>query len=110
MPPEPRLLGFGHLENVERPAEFGRHFVELCRRNLEFTMGLFETEIGMTGAGRGVFEGTARDVAYPERAHELQSGEPAKIVGMPFTKFGIFGFLTNVQILHKFILRTLVIS
>ena len=69
------LLAFGHLEEVKRSPKFGRDFVELGGRDLQFAMGFFQAERGTAWFRGCIVLGSTGNVADPQGAHEFEAGK-----------------------------------
>jgi hypothetical protein len=58
-------------------------------------MRCFETN-GSTAWFRGcILEGPTRDVGDPQRPHELEAGQPAQVLGVPFPQLRVLGLLAD---------------
>ena len=93
------LLPLGHLDSVESAPEFSRDFIELLGRDPELPVGFFQAEHRAPGPCRREFERSARHVADPQGAHELQTRQSAEIVGVPFSEGRVCRPLTNDRVL-----------
>src|SRR5215208_1087972 len=80
------LFALGHLEDVKGSPEFGRDFIELGGRDLQFAMGFFQAKRSFARFRGRILLGSARNVADPQGAHELEARKSAQIVGVPFPK------------------------
>src|SRR5215216_958397 len=80
------LFPLGHLEEVKRSPEFGRDFIELGGRDLQFAVGFFQAERSSARFGGRILLGSAGNVADPQGAHEFEARKSAQIVGVPFPK------------------------
>src|SRR6266542_2975878 len=94
------LLLLGHLEGIKRATKFGGHLIELCGRNLELAMGFLQAKDCAPWSRRRKFEGSTRNVADPQGAHEFQSRQSAQIIRVPFAEGRVFRSLANDRVLH----------
>ena len=78
------LLALGDLDEVQGPSEFCCDLIEFCGRDAEVPMGFLKTKRRRAGLGGRILEGPTRNVAHPQRSHELEAGQPAQVVGVPF--------------------------
>jgi len=85
---------------VKGPSEFRRDLIEFRRRDLEVAMGLLETERRLAGLGGRILEGTARNVADPQRPHELEAGQSFQALAVPLPQMGVLGLLADDGVLH----------
>ena len=60
----------------------------------------FQADGRLTWLRGRVLEGAAGDVADPEGPHELQAGQPAELLGVPFAEGRVVGALTDDRVLH----------
>ena len=63
-------------------------------------MGLLKAERRLAGFGGRELEGPTRDIADPQRPHELEAGQPSKVLGVPFAQLGVLGLLADDGVLH----------
>ena len=63
-------------------------------------MGLLKAERRGAGLGRRELEGPTRNVADPQRPHELEAGQPSQVLGVPFPQLRVFGLLADDGVLH----------
>jgi len=71
------LLLRGDLGEVQLSPEFGSDLIEFRGGDPEVPVGLLKAERRLAaGLGGRELEGTTRNVAHPERPHELEAGEP----------------------------------
>jgi hypothetical protein len=68
------LLGLRHLEKVKGPPELRCDLIELCGRDPEVAVGLLKAERCRAGLGGREMERPTRNVADPQRSHELEAG------------------------------------
>ena len=78
------LLALRDLEEVQGPSEFGCDLIEFCGGNPEVPVGLLKAERRRAGLGGRELEGPTRNVADPQRPHELEAGQPSQVLGVPF--------------------------
>ena len=94
------LLAFRDLGEVQRPSKFGYDLIEFGRGNLEMPMGLLQANGRLAGPGGGELERPTRNVADPQRAHELETGQPFQVLGVPFPQLRVLGLLADDGVLH----------
>ena len=94
------LLALGDLDEIQGPSELGCDFIKLCRGDSEFPVGLFKTEWRRAGLSGRKLERPARNVADPQRSHELEAGQSFQILGMPFPQLRVLGLLTDDRVFH----------
>ena len=63
-------------------------------------MGLLQANGRLAGPGGGELERPTRNVADPQRAHELETGQPFQVLGVPFPQLRVLGLLANDGVLH----------
>ena len=78
------LLALRNLDEVQGSSEFCCDLIEFCGGDAEAPMGFLKAERCRAGLGGRVLEGPARNVAHPQRSHELEARQPAQVIGMPF--------------------------
>jgi hypothetical protein len=93
------LLLRGDLGEVQRSPEFGCDLIEFRGGDPEVSVGLLKAERRLAGLGGRELEGTTRNVADPERPHELEAGEPFHVLGVPFLQVRVLGLLADDWIL-----------
>jgi len=76
------VQGYWTLMQV-RNYGFADDLIELARRDLKRAMSLFQSELGVSRLRGREMEGAARNVAYPQRAHELQARQSAELLRVP---------------------------
>ena len=85
---------------VQGPSEFRRDLIEFRGRDLEVAVGLLETERRLAGFGGRILEGITRNVADPQRPHELEAGQSCQVLGVPFLQLRVLGLLPDDRIHH----------
>ena len=63
-------------------------------------MSLLKAERRRAGLGGRELEGPTRNVADPQRSHELEAGQPSQVLGVPFPQLRVLGLLADDGILH----------
>ena len=63
-------------------------------------MSLLKAERRLAGLGGGELEGPTRSVADPQRSHELETGQPSQVLGVPFPQLRVLGLLADDGVLH----------
>src|SRR6185436_9050591 len=95
------LLGGGDAELVERPLQLGRDLVELLGRDPELPVRLLEAQRRGARTRAGVLERATRDGTHPERALELQAGEPRQVVRVPLTQLRVLRLLADDRVVDQ---------
>ena len=93
------FLALGHLDEVEGAPQLGRNFIEFIGRDPKFAMSFLQAERSAPGSCGCKLEGSTRNVADPQGAHEFQARQPAQVVRVPLTEGRIRGTLTDDRIL-----------
>jgi hypothetical protein len=94
------LLAFRDLGEVQRPSKFGCNLIEFGGGNPEIAVSLLQAERRLAGLGGGELEGPTRNVADPQRAHELEAGQPFQVLSVPFPQLWVLGLLADDGVLH----------
>ena len=94
------LLALRDLGEVQGPSEFRCDLIKLCGGDPKVSMGLLKAERRRARLGGCELEGPTRNVADPQRAHELEAGQPSQVLGVPFPQRRVLGLLTNDGVLH----------
>ena len=94
------FLALRNLEEVQGPPELRSDLIEFCGRDAEVPVGLLKAEWRRAGPGGRELEGPARNVAHPQRPHELEAGQPSQVFGMPFPQLRVLGLLADDGVLH----------
>ena len=63
-------------------------------------MGLLKAERRLAGLGRRELVGPTRNVADPQRSHELEAGQPSQVLGVPFPQLRVLRLLADDGVLH----------
>ena len=85
------LLTLRNFKVVQRPSEFRCDLIEFRRRYLEVPMCLFKAERRLARLGSRELERPARNIANPQRPHELEAGQPSQVLGVPFPQLRVLG-------------------
>ena len=64
-------------------------------------MGLLRAERRRAGLGGRELERPTRDVADPQRPHELEAGQPSQVLAMRFPQLPVLGLLADDGVLHN---------
>src|SRR4029079_10534849 len=80
------LLGLRDPEFVECLREDSCDGVEFLGRDVQVAVRFLEAQAVMSGPGPDVSLGATRDVAKPQRPHELQAGQTRQLLGVPFAE------------------------
>src|SRR5437667_2124303 len=67
------LLAFRDLGEVQCPSKFGGDLIEFGRGDPKIPMRLLQAKSRLAGPGCGELEGPTRNVADPQRSHELEA-------------------------------------
>ena len=94
------LFLFRYLEGIQRPSEFRCDLIEFCRRDFKAAVSLLKAERCCPGLGGRELEGPARNFADPQRAHELEAGQPPQVLGVPFPQLRVLGLLADDWVLY----------
>ena len=94
------LLALRDLEEVQGPSEFRCDLIEFCGGDPEVPVGLLKAERRRAGLGGRELEGPTRNVADPQRPHELEAGQPSQVLGVPFPQLRVLGLLADDGVLH----------
>jgi hypothetical protein len=94
------LLALRDFGKIQTSSEFRRNLIEFCGRDAEITVGLLKPERRLAWFGGRELEGPAGNIADPKRAHELEAGQPAQVLGVPFAQVPVFGFLAHDGVPH----------
>ena len=94
------LLFFRHLEEVQGPSEFCCDLIEFGGRDLELPVGFLKAERCCAGLGGRELEGPARNIADPQRAHELEAGQPSQVLGVPLPQLRVLRLLADDGVFH----------
>lgn len=95
------LLTRRHFGEVKAAPQLGRHLVEFFWRNLEGTMRLLKAQMSFTRLCWREFERPACDLADPKGSHELESGQPAQVLPVPFPEGWVLRILSHDRVLHN---------
>ena len=63
-------------------------------------MGLLKAKRSIAGLRGRELEGSTRNLADPQRPHELEAGQPSQVLGVPFPQLRVLGLLADDGVLH----------
>jgi hypothetical protein len=94
------LLALRDLHEVQGPSKFRCDLIKFCGRDPEVAVGLLKAKRRRARLGGRELEGPTRNVADPQRPHELEAGQPSQVLGVPFPQSRVFGLLAHDGVLH----------
>src|SRR4029077_4815402 len=92
------LLARRDLEEDQGPSEFRCELIEFRGRDAEVTVSFLKTEWRRTPLRGSELVGTVRNVANPQRSHELKAGQPSEILGVPFRHLRVLELLADDRV------------
>src|SRR5437870_3350494 len=94
------LLAARDFEDIEGASKLCRDLVEFGWCDPELPVRLFESVSRLPPVNGRVFERPSRDVADPERSHELETGESREAPGVPFAQLWVLRCLADDRVLN----------
>jgi hypothetical protein len=74
--------------------------VEFCREIRKFRCASSRPSGVIPGLVAVDWNGPARNVADPQRSHELEAGQPSKVLGVPLPQLWVLRLLADNGVLH----------